>query len=311
MKIVYVAKHGMGDNDDEGAIAHALQKLGHEVQCVPECRAEARQWRGLKGDFLLFHKWADITAMRMVKMPKVFWYFDLVEFNDPTLARRSMNRAQWMKVVTPQIDLGFCTDGDWVSRHVRLSKLNEEPPKLLRLLQGADVRVTGPGDPTELNEYAIDKNTIPILFTGISKGGGEGRISFVAEMRERYGNDFVHVRTGCHQRKLANLIARSHVVVAPDFPITDHYWSNRVYLMAGFAAPLIHPYAETLTEHYSGQEIAYYRNRTELHDLIGYALRNPKATKKLGRAAFARTMKEHTYIHRCEKLIRIVKERLL
>ena len=51
MKIVYVAKHHSGDNDDEGAICYALEALGHEVVRFRENEGD----RAIEedGDFML------------------------------------------------------------------------------------------------------------------------------------------------------------------------------------------------------------------------------------------------------------------
>ncbi len=67
------------------------------------------------------------------------------------------------------------------------------------------------------------------------------RESFIQEMRHRWGSRFHHVERGVHGAQLAELIARARVVVAPDSPVTDRYWSNRVYNALGLGAFLMHP----------------------------------------------------------------------
>jgi len=293
MRIVYVAKHGQPDNDDEGAIAHGIRQLGHDVICLSEV-GKARKILQTEGDFLLFHKWEDIETLQRVTIPKVFWYFDLVNYPDPVIQHRNQIRMQWMNSVVPLVDLGFCTDGDWVNQ--------DDSGKLIRLMQGADSRVTGRG--TKLGPYH------PILFTGIRKGG-KGRTEFVDNMKETYDKKFLHVEQGLHQRELADLIASTKIVVAPDAPVTDHYWSNRVYMMLGYGAFLLHPYCRTLAKHYThGTDIIFYFDRNGLHRLIKHYLEFPENTLMIQQAALKRTLAEHTYTHRCEDLIRTVKERI-
>jgi hypothetical protein len=294
MKVLFVARHNqVNSNDDEGAIAHALLKLGHEVHALPEESAISAPTCG--HDLLLFLKWRDAGAVRRIKCPRAFWYFDRVEFDDPTLHARSEARKAWMREMLPIVDVGFCTDGDFVA--------NDVSGKLVWLPQGADERVVGRGN----GEESID-----VLFTGIRKGG-QGRASFVEEMERHYGPRFRHVERGIHGRDLANLIAQAKVVVAPDSPVSDRYWSNRVYLTLGFGGFLLHPYCDWLKAHYShgsdlGQFI-YYRSRKHLHELIRYFLPEEKLRREVGQRALDRTLAEHTYRHRVAELLRVCRER--
>lgn len=295
MKILYVAKHGSGGNDDEGAVAHALRALGHEVDCVREGdfrHAFPRQ----SFDFLLCHHWHDLDSLRGVAAPKVFWCFDLVMYPDPTLEPRNVRRGAWVRAMAEACDLGFMTDGDHVAR--------DTTGKLHWLPQGADERVAGFG------QAAADGGAPPILFTGIAQGG-EGRASFVEGMKARWGEKFNHVPRGVYGRGLANLIAASAIVVAPDHPVTNRYWSNRVWNALGFGAFMLHPYCEELTGHYGdGEEIVYYADRAELHRQVAHYLEHPEERRRMAEAALARTLREHTYRHRVEKLVATVKERL-
>lgn len=293
MNILYVAKHDSGDNDDEGAITYAIESLGHTVQRLDERKGvKAYKYRGY--DFILFHKWRDLPTLRSLSAPKVFWYFDLVDYPDHTLAGRNQTRTNWMNEITPLVDLGFCTDGDWVAK--------DTTGKLVCLRQGADVRYAGMG--------ISSQDRIPILFTGIRHGGIQ-RSNCVDALFYRYGNRFVQ-KSGVHGRKLADLIASSRIVVAPEGPATDNYWSNRVYLTLGFGGFLIHPFCQQLVIDYEpGRELIYYRDRPEMFMLIDHFLMNPTKRREISQAALQRTLSEHTYTHRVQRLIEIVKERLL
>lgn len=295
MRIVYVAKHGSGDNDDEGAIAHALRELGHEVILLQE--HEGRQAsRYSNCDFLLCHKWADVKGLKRVSIPKVFWYFDLVSFPDVTIEPRNELRRTWMRGVLPHVDLGFCTDGDWVKA--------DQTGKLVKLTQGADERFIGRVRPRLVKPS--------ILFTG-GRNGGVARKSHIYEMEARYRGQFkvIEGKNRIHQRELAEIIAKYAITFAPDGPITDNYWSNRVYLMLGFGAFLLHPYIEALTQHYEDRkEVVYYRSREECFDLVSYYLEHHGERNEIAQAGYERTKREHLYRHRCEELLRIVKERI-
>lgn len=300
MRIIYVAKHDSGGNDDEGAVYHALLELGHDVQRVREIVGK-KAYR-LRGDMLLFHKWDDLQSIEKFAgfMPRVFWYFDLVQFPDPSLRTRCAARAFWMQRMLQVVELGFCTDGDWAASN----------PKLVWLPQGADSRVTGYGDPS-MKCTTCGGRWIgpPVLFTG-TKRGGEGRNSFVDEVQARWGKLFRHILGGIHGRSMANLIAGSKIVLAPDAPITDRYWSNRVYNTLGFGGFMLHPYCAELIRQYAPDELVTYRTRAELHELIGHYLKDDYARRAIMEAGYLRTMAQHTYRHRCEQLIAVAKERL-
>ena len=300
MRVLYVAKHGNGGADDEAAVAHALQVLGHEVHCLPEngCPSPLVALAE-KSDLLLFHKWGDAQVLRLVGCPKAFWYWDLVEFTDPLLERRNATRRRWMEQIMPLVDIGFCTDGDWAARH---------PEKLVWLPQGADERMAGRGEA---------KGPGPdILFFGSTYKCGSGRESFVREMKARYGGRFKWLdsgpsRPGVYGRALADVIAGAKVVVAPDAPATDRYWSNRVYVTLGFGGFLLHPWCDGLKDSYKyGREIDYYRSREQLHELIRFYLQGPDIRRQIAEAGLQRTLAEHTYRHRVQTLLGVIKERL-
>ena len=174
MKVLYIAKHGSGDNDDEGAITYALRKLNHTVHCVKEPYAEAAlQIRD--ADLLLFHKLERFDVIQQCDAKaKVFWYFDLVEYPDETLKERNSVRSEWIRRATELVHVGFCTDGDCV--------LRDTTGKLVRLTQGMDERFYGYG-------HRIFGQNPPLLFAGSrSVRCGVERSSHVAELLEKYGS---------------------------------------------------------------------------------------------------------------------------
>lgn len=294
MKICYIGKHHSGGNDDEGAITHALTELGHQVELCHE-RHGPKAWR-VPCDFVLFNHWQDYAAMDRITVPKVAWTFDLISFpSDPTLQVRCSQRQAWMRELIPRVSLCFMTDGDFVAQ--------DKSGKLVWLPQGADGRIVGRGQRDEQAQ-------IPILFTG-TKRGGVLRESFVAEMQERYGSNFVHVSKGVYGEELKNLIASSKIVVAPDGPVSDRYWSNRVYVALGFGACLLHPWCDGLAKQYDDEyDLMFYGSRERLHELIENLLADPYQTGALSACGLMETKRKHLYQHRCEQLIQTVKERL-
>lgn len=305
MKILYVAKHDSGGNDDEGAVSFALESLGHKVLRVPETVDEGFLQAWCRGsDLCLFHKWYNLPLLKKIEGPKAFWYFDLVDWpSDPSLRSRCETRKRWMADVVPLVDLGFCTDGDWVERWNKKIKetndamegLSDYSEKLVTLRQGADERVVGFGCERE--------RTIDVLMVGIGKGGGTERESFVQDLRDRYGQRFVHVERGVYGRQLADLVATAKVMVCPDSPVTDRYWSNRVYVLGGFGACLLHPVV-------SGLGQGGYKNRKDLFQQVDNLLESSDTRNMIQKVTLECIKTKHLYRHRCEELLRVVKERL-
>lgn len=297
MRILYIAKHDNGGNDDEGAIRYALQDvLGHDVIRLHEKRSKAASRLTESIDFVLFHKWDAIDVLSKLEVPKVCWYFDLIDAKDPSVSRRSQIRIEWMQRTIPAVDLMFCTDGDWVEQ--------DTSGKLLRLTQGSDGRVVGRGNkPDDPDRHCA------LLFTG-NRTGGDRRRRFVDEMQINYRGSFHHVENR-YGSALADEIAGSQIVIAPDYPVTDRYWSNRVYVSLGFGAFLFHPYCKTLNDQYTdGEELFMYHTRDQLHDLIKTYYHDDETRLRVSSAALERTRREHLYEHRCAQMIETIQQRL-
>jgi hypothetical protein len=311
MKILYVAKHDGQDNDDEGAISYAMRVLGHTVYEVPE--KSAASWMSCHSvdvDLVLFHKWPELERQgprlfpntRYRDAPRVFWYFDLVDSKDPTLMARAAYRVRWMNTITPLCLLGFCTDGDWVKR--------DRTGKLRLNMQGADERYAGIGN-QQTNLYH------PILFTGMVRHG-QDREFHIKELKELYGEAFcvfgdAGPRQRLHGHALRDLLCSADVVLAPDGPQSDLYWSNRVYLTLGFGGFLLHPWCDGLTQQYTpGRELIMYEDHTQCRNLIDH-YRDPDNAaerKKIALAGHQKTLSQHLYRHRVSQLLATVKDAL-
>lgn len=316
MRILFVAKHDSGDNDDEGAVAHALTALGHDVVKVHELRKHRKPGdedllRARDYDFCLFFKWGTVSEIQQVAVPRAFWFFDMVRpvDGDPTLSARSAHRVQWMNDVMEYCTTGFCTDGDWVD-HWNNDPRSRRQGKLYHLMQGADERYIGFGTP--IPGYDGPE----ILFTGMINHG-QKRAAHVAHLKDRYGSRFGVLGDGGprhrkHGRALADLFASVKIVVAPDGPNTDLYWSNRVYLTTGLGGFLLHPYCAGLEQQYSPNDLRYYHSPDDLDHLIDFFLQEdgPDGRLAWAKKGYEATISKSLYRHRCEVLIDVMKERL-
>lgn len=284
MRIIYVAKHDSGGNDDEGAIHFALEKLGHEVVRIRE--SHSKGVNKLQGDFLLCHHWHDLATLASVKIPKVSWCFDLIEWDD---SPRHKARVDWAKQLQGICDISFFSDGDWALK-----------TGAHWLTQGADER-----EVTDC-KFTGEKD-VDILFVG---GIGYGRDKFVRELRQRYGERFKHILKGCHGATLASEISRAKILVAPDSPVTDRYWSNRVYNVLRLGGFLIHPMSKGLQDQLNLHGW-WYGDRESMFTMIDDWIPRDASRISLMAKTQQYILQYHTYRQRCEELVRIVKEELL
>ena len=304
MKILYIAKHGQQDSaDDEGAIAYALQQLGHEVFCATEDDTKHIRYHAPRTDLLLFHKWQDDACLRHCETKiKAFWYFDRVVGWHP-------KRWQWIERTIPLVDIGFCTDGDLVHDWGSSCTLEGDKNKLVWLPQGADERIVGRGTPDP--SQAVD-----VLCMAGTRFHGAQRQSFVRDLEEfcaAGGFSFRHVEEGVYREQLRDLVASAKVVVAPDSPVSDRYCSNRIFNMLGFGAYLLHPRCEAVKKWYEETfEVSLYENWEELKIKLTFVVTEHQGQafyRGLKEHALARTLKDNLYRHRCERLTQVVQER--
>lgn len=297
MRIVYIAKHNSGGNDEEGSISYALEKMGHEVFKIHEKKVPI--YRGkMHGDLLLFHKYQDLGRLSQFEMPKVCWFWDMVVFpNDGEMVERNQFRLKWLLNVIDAVDLVFMTDGDW-------AQANKSYGKLRILRQGHDERRIGIGrkDPTMTND---------VLMTATRYSWGTGRREFVNWMHQTYIGRMTHVVEGKYGQQLADMMVNHGVVVAPEYPMTDLYWSNRVYLTLGYGGFLLHPVSRGLIDTFiDDTHVVYYEGREDLKNLVEYYLGHPQHRMAIAERGMEEIRQKHTYTHRCAELLSVVRREL-
>jgi len=312
MKILYVAKHNSGDNDDEGAIAYALEKLGHTVTCVHELRKYRLSWQQpdllqKDHDICLFHKWPNTDEVNRITIPKVFWYFDLLHFqqDEVLLVSKSLERQRWLRAILPGCLLGFCTDGTFVDEDIT--------GKLRWLMQGFDERLIPCKNIAQGNfGTQLVKD---ILFTG-TRNHGEKRRKHIEHLEQKWKTKFHTLgesgpRYRQHGQNLADTFAHTKVIIAPEGPSTHKYWSNRIYNTLGLGGNILHPYCKGLAEQYNN--LHFYSSVGHLDDLLDQLLYDLTALEnfyKVNSQCREQTISHHLYRHRCEQLITEVQKEL-
>jgi len=92
-------------------------------------------------------------------------------------------------------------------------------------------------------------------------------------------------------------------------PVTDNYWSNRVYIIGGYGGFLMHPASKGLAEQFvPNEELVFYNDVDHLALLLNKALDNPEYCKKIAARTNEIILEKHCYVHRCEKIVEICNE---
>ncbi len=276
MKISYLAHFGNPNaNPMEEGIEYALKQLGHEVQRIDENNF-SKEKEKVDGDVLLFHKGGTQLGVSMqefaeflqnLDIPKVLWYPDKV-WGD---------RFEWMLKILPLVDLAWLTDGTFVRSHSFIN-LHEG-------IFGCDERFAYKG------KYK-KKFDSPITFTGSTYGE---RNRWAVELRSKFGDDF-KIWTDVFGESLNDLVASSKIIVAPDYPADDFYWSERIWYHIARGGFVIHPKLERLEEYLTdGVHYVGYKDREEMIEKIRYYLERPEARKKIADAGMKKVKSEYRF----------------
>lgn len=286
MKIIYFSKAKSADDNTEDHIQFAFEKLGHQVKRIDE-----ENWNKTEvinetkeADMFLFHKagikdqykfqkFMDLLAC--VVCPKVCWYFDKI-WGD---------REAIIEILIPFVDKMFITDETWRRRH------NYKNVYCLR--QGIGT------ENTSLGQFKPELET-EIAFVGTVYGDRE---KFVKNLKEKYGEK-VRVFGNIFNRDLYDLMASTKIVVAPDSPGDDFYWSSRVYMILGSGGFLLHSKAEGLKDEFQDKKhLVYYKDFDDMCKKIDYYLVHNASRKKIQMAGYEKCINEFTYETRCSTLL--------
>lgn len=247
---------------------------GHIARALKELGHEVVD--GGQGDLYLFHK--DFNPPPYFQGKIACWYFDKVDY-----APSRHVRIPFIKDVLREADFLFMTDQTWAMANPN--------PKIHILRQGI-------GDPTP---GTFEERNIDVAFVGSPY---DGREPWCQAMTEKYGDRF-KIYSRKFNNDLNDLCASVPIFTCPEYPSDDFYWSNRVYLLVGSGAFLIHPYLVGLYEEW-GDNLIYYKNMEELHELIAYYLAHPEERERRRKQMYDFCVKNFTYKKRIEELIKYV-----
>ena len=104
-------------------------------------------------------------------------------------------------------------------------------------------------------------------------------------------------------------LARSRITLNRHINVAENNANNmRLYEATGVGTMLLTDHKDNLHELFDiGREVVTYSSKEEAAELVSYYLVHPEEAPKIARAGQARTLREHTYAHRMQELIPILK----
>lgn len=287
MRIAYLHNrmgHFVSDST-EHHITQALRELGHTVLLVPE--DSALNVVDLPFDILLFHKGGQYIFPILEKLKKrpetkaVCWYFDKAWDGREYFLDKLRSRGVKM----------FVTDGDYAS--------SRPDVVVVRQGWGSLNSIEGTSQPERWTEK--------IGFLGSLYGE---RVAWHSFMEKMFPNELYKNRNNIHGKVLCDYMATVPIIVAPPFPSTEDYSSNRVFLTLGAGGFLIHPRLKHLKgELEDGKHLILYSNLEEMVIQINQFLdvRFEPERQKIARAGMELVRSEFTYKERIKKVLSYVK----
>lgn len=156
-------------------------------------------------------------------------------------------------------------------------------------------------------------NTVQVAFIGsIYEEIWPYRKELVDWLGLTYKNKFMHVgaRGEVRHDDLNNFVATVKVIVG-DSVYSPNYWSNRIYEVIGRGGFIIHPMVEGLEKEFTPYEhfVPYtFGDLKGLKEKIDYYMTHDEERERIRLAGFEHCKKHHTYKHRVQKMLDILKE---
>ena len=195
------------------------------------------------------------------------------------------------------------------------------------------------GLPSELSRLAFEPKvlsglgdrdiTVDISFIGnFYRGIHDSRVKFVEKLCDRfncmniwgpYANQlsssssiskyYVGQAWG---REMYQILQNSKITLNHHGDVPPYANNMRLFEATGVGTLLVTDWKKNLSEMFEpGKEIIAYRNSEECVELIRYYLENDDERRAIAKAGQRRTLSEHTYYHRMEELVEIVKKYLM
>jgi len=292
MKILYLGNFNNKNSDKtEEHIKYAFERLGHEVIPFHENSLkkfeDLKKLTSIKADMFLYHKAGfgkninrdDLLWIIFHMMPKkVMWYLDKIYGE----------REGIVSELIDYTDHVFVTDDTWRRRH----KYNN----VHCLRQGIGNEDMSLGK--KRKEYECD-----IAFTGSIYGERE---NWAMGLKKIYG-DKIKFFHNVFNRDLNDLCASAKIIIAPEYPLDEFYWSSRFYLTLGSGGFLVHPDLYGLKDEFQeGKHFVGYKGFKEMIITINYFLENEEQRKAIQKEGRKQCLKVATYKDRIEQMLNTI-----
>ncbi|PIR72388.1 MAG: hypothetical protein COU42_01415 [Candidatus Nealsonbacteria bacterium CG10_big_fil_rev_8_21_14_0_10_36_24] len=152
----------------------------------------------------------------------------------------------------------------------------------------------------ETFEYLV-KNNIPIDFWGY---GFKDRFLSPSMKNKYHGESWA--------LNMYNILYNAKISINRHIDVAENYANNmRLYESTGVGTMLITDYKDNLNELFElGREIETYKSKEELLGKINYYLNHEEERKKIAKAGQKRTLRDHNYFSRMQKLTEIINQYL-
>ena len=213
------------------------------------------------------------VILNNIKCKKVLWMFDKVW----------TDYARLLVGLLPKVDMAFLSDGTWIKRF-NVKDIHFLPP--------AGVKYKGKAK----KEYECD-----VAFMG--KIYGE-RKKLYEYLKDNFADKF-KVFNNCFENELASLCKSAKIIIAPDFPFDDFFWSDRIYNILANGGFLIHPRSYGLIEQgfIEGEHFVPYSKESDLVNLVSLFLQSKKERNKIAKKGQEFVLANHTYNKRIKQIL--------
>jgi len=142
-----------------------------------------------------------------------------------------------------------------------------------------------------------------IALIGEIYGGREKELKF---LKDKFGGR-IKVFNTKYGRDLADLCKSAKVIVVPQSPFDDFFWSDRIYKILSYGGFCLHPRAYGLKQEGFKEGVHYmdYYSETELFVMLQMLLDKEadKSRKKMAKEGKVFVMNNHTYDKRIDEII--------
>jgi hypothetical protein len=182
-------------------------------------------------------------------------------------------------------------------------------------------------EPTILERFGPRETDLPITFVGSLSPAHQTRLDLLERLSSHLeidvwgiGADGLPPESPIRHRhrgtawgiQMYQILHRSKLTLNHHIGISDTYANNmRLYEATGVGTLLITDWKENLPELFDlGKEVVAYRDPDECLELIRYYLEHEDERQEIARAGQQRTLRDHTYCHRMQELVDIVRQYL-